>query len=124
VGVAAFGALFTSRITELLPDAAGLHITPEAMRRMSPAARAATQDAFADAITRVFAVAVPLLLIGFVLAILLRELPLRTGSGAVIRATSALEVDFAEESLVAVADPALALESVAEPAPVETSKSP
>jgi EmrB/QacA subfamily drug resistance transporter len=124
VGVAAFGALFTARLTELLHDAASRHITPEAVRRMSPAARAATQDAFADAITRVFAVAVPLLFIGFVLAILVRELPLRTGSGAVVRAASALEVDFAEESLAAVADPALALESVADPAPAETGRSP
>ena len=36
VGVAAFGALFTSRITELLGAKASLHITPEVVRRLDP----------------------------------------------------------------------------------------
>ena len=114
VGVAAFGALFTARITDLLGAKANLHITPDVVRHLHPAARAATQDAFADAITRVFGFAVPLLFLAFVFAILLRELPLRTGSGAVRRAAAALELDFAEDTLIAVGDPALPVESVAD----------
>jgi EmrB/QacA subfamily drug resistance transporter len=111
VGVAAFGALFTSRLTALLGAKANLHITPEVVRGLSPAARATTASAFADAITRVFGFGVPLLVFGFILACFLKETPLRTTSGA-LRRSVALEVDFAEDSLIAFGDPALAVESV------------
>jgi EmrB/QacA subfamily drug resistance transporter len=111
VGVAAFGALFASRITDLLGAKADLHITPEVVRRLAPAARATTTEAVADAITRVFAFGVPLLLFAFVLTLFLKETQLRTTSGAV-RRTAAMEVDFAEDTLIALADPALAVESV------------
>ena len=112
VGVAAFGALFTSRITELLGAKASLHITPEVVRRLDPAARAATSEAFADAITRVFAFGVPLLLFGFVLSLFLKEKPLRTASGDIRRAAASLELDFAEDALIALADPSLPVDSV------------
>jgi EmrB/QacA subfamily drug resistance transporter len=112
IGVAAFGALFASRINELLGATANLNITPDAVRRLPPAARAATQAAFADSITRVFAYAVPLLLFALVLAFFLKEIPLRTSSADVRRATAALEIDFAEDSLIAIADPALPVPSV------------
>jgi EmrB/QacA subfamily drug resistance transporter len=112
VGVAAFGALFTSRITELLGAKASLHITPDVVRRLDPAAHAATSEAFADAITRVFAFGVPLLLFGFVLSLFLKETPLRTASGDIRRASASLELDFAEDTLIALADPALAVDSV------------
>jgi EmrB/QacA subfamily drug resistance transporter len=112
IGVAAFGALFASRINDLLGATADLNITPEAVRRLQPAARAATQAAFADAITRVFALAVPLLLAALVLAFFMKETPLRTASGDIRRATAALEIDFAEDSLIAIADPALSVDSV------------
>ena len=110
VGVAAFGALFTSRITELLGAKASLHITPEVVRRLDPRQRP-TSEAFADAITRVFAFGVPLLLFGFVLSLFLKEKPLRTASGDIRRARS-LELDFAEDALVALADPSLPVDSV------------
>jgi MFS family permease len=112
IGVAAFGALFASRITDLLGSTADLNVTPEAVRQLSPAARAATREAFADSITRVFAFSVPLLLFGFVLALFLKEIPLRTSSADIRRATAALEIDFVEDSLIAIADPALPVESV------------
>ena len=111
VGVAAFGALFTSRLTALLGERADLHITPEVVRNLAPNARETTALAFADAITRVFEFAVPLLLLGFVLACFIKEAPLRTSSGDVRRA-AVLEVDFAEDSLIGVADPALAVDTV------------
>jgi hypothetical protein len=112
VGVAVFGALFTSRVTDLLGTKAKLNITPEAVRRLPDAARAATQFAFADAITRVFAVGVPLLLIGLVLACFLRETPLRTDSADVRRMAASLELDFVEDTLIALSDPALPVPSV------------
>jgi EmrB/QacA subfamily drug resistance transporter len=112
IGVAAFGALFASRITDLLESTADLNITPRAVRQLSPAARDATREAFADSITRVFAFAIPLLLIAFVLAWFLKEIPLRTSSADLRRATAALEIDFAEDSLIAIADPALPVASV------------
>ncbi len=112
IGVAAFGALFASRITELLGPTADLNITPGAIRQLPPAARATTQAAFADAITRVFALAVPLLLLGLVLTCFLKETPLRTTSGDIRRATAALEIDFAEDPLISIADPALPVPSV------------
>jgi EmrB/QacA subfamily drug resistance transporter len=112
IGVAAFGALFASRITDLLGSTADLNITPQAIRQLSPGARAATREAFADSITRVFAFSVPLLLFGFALAWFLKEIPLRTSSADIRRATAALEIDFVEDSLIAIADPALPVESV------------
>jgi predicted MFS family arabinose efflux permease len=112
VGVAAFGALFASRITELLGATANLNITPAAVRQLSPPARAATQAAFADAITRVFAFAVPLLVLGFVLAWFLKETPLLKVSGDIRRATATLELDFVEDSLIALGDPSLPVASV------------
>jgi MFS family permease len=111
IGVAAFGALFTSRLTALLGARANLHITPAVVRGLIPSARATTALAFADAITRVFAFGVPLLLLGFVLACFIKETPLRTTSGDVRRAT-VLEVDFAEDALIALSDPSLAVDSV------------
>jgi EmrB/QacA subfamily drug resistance transporter len=112
VGVAAFGALFTSRITDLLGATADLNVTPQAVRQLPPVLRAATREAFADSITRVFAFSVPLLLLGFLLAWFLKEIPLRTSSADLRRATAALEIDFVEDSLIAIADPALPVESV------------
>jgi hypothetical protein len=123
IGVAAFGALFASRINDLLGAAADLNITPGSVRRLPPAARVATQAAFADAITRVFAYAVPLLLFALVLAFFLKEIPLRTSSADVRRATAALEIDFAEDSLIAIADPALPVPSVADE-PIEPEGEP
>ena len=102
--MAAFGALFTSRLTALLGAKADLHITPEVVRGLAPNARETTALAFADAITRVFEFAVPLLLLGFVLACFIKETPLRTSSGDVRRA-AILEVDFAEDSLIGLSDP-------------------
>ena len=59
-----------------------------------------------------FVFAVPLLLLGFVLTWFIKETPLRTSSGDVRRAAALLEVDFAEDSLIGLSDPALAVNSV------------
>jgi hypothetical protein len=111
VGVALFGALFSSRLTELLGKAANLDVTPEMIRKLPRAQRIVTAEAFSDAITRVFLFAVPLLLLAFVLAWFLKETPLRTASGQARRAV-AFDMEFAEESLGAFGDPALPYDDV------------
>ncbi|HET8617549.1 MAG TPA: MDR family MFS transporter [Acidimicrobiales bacterium] len=89
VGVALFGALFNDRIGELLGVAAPSAMTPEQIAALPADQQAATAAAFADAITTVFRYAVPLLLAGFVVTWLLREVPLRTQSGEARKATDA-----------------------------------
>jgi hypothetical protein len=81
VGVALFGAVFNSRLTDLLGGAAPTGLTPGDILRLPVAEQARTASAFADAITLVFGYAVPVLVAGFLLTWLLREVPLRTASG-------------------------------------------
>ncbi|HEV7758241.1 MAG TPA: MDR family MFS transporter [Acidimicrobiales bacterium] len=87
VGVAVYGSLISSRLADLLGDASALSITPEELRELPTAERAATASAFADAIGGVFLDSVPLMLAGFGLAWLLRETTLRTTSGMARRGT-------------------------------------
>ncbi len=87
IGVAVFGAILSSRLavemaTRLPVDAPaellGSSVTPEAVRQLEPALRATFIDGFSAAITDVFLYAAPVLLVGFVLTWLMREIPLRT----------------------------------------------
>jgi MFS family permease len=87
VGVAVFGSLVSSRLADLFGNAKALGITPEQLRELPAAERAATASAFADAIGGVFLLAVPVLAVGFVLSWLLRENALRTTSGMARRGT-------------------------------------
>jgi EmrB/QacA subfamily drug resistance transporter len=86
IGVALLGALFTTRLTGLLGSAAPRGMTPEQIAHLPADQRAHVASAFADAITGVFAYGVPLLVVAFLLALLLREVPLRTQSGQALRA--------------------------------------
>ena len=85
VGVALFGALFNSRLASgLAGGAAGAvdgTITPQAIAALPAAQKAAFVDVFAGALTDVFLVAVPVMLVAFGLTWLLREIPLRSASG-------------------------------------------
>jgi hypothetical protein len=82
IGVALAGALFNSRLTELLGGAAPTGMTPEQLGELPPAEAAGMASAFADAITMVFLYAVPLLVVGFLVTWLLKEIPLRAASAA------------------------------------------
>ena len=83
-GAAIFGSLFTnflhSRIGPAIaasgasPAAAS---SPEALHRLPHAAAAPIVSAYAASLTQVFLWAVPVALVGFVLALFLREVPLR-----------------------------------------------
>jgi predicted MFS family arabinose efflux permease len=84
VGVSLFGAIFNSRlaieVAHALPGGAGAHVDSgslTAIRSLPGEIRLHFIDAFARALTTVFEYAVPILLVGFVLALLLPELPLR-----------------------------------------------
>ncbi len=86
VGVSIFGALFASRLTDLLGSRVPESMTPDAINRLPDDQKAQMASAFADAITSVFLWAVPLALLGWTLTWLLKEKPLRTSSGQARRA--------------------------------------
>ena len=75
LGSAVVGALFTARLA-LPPDARSL--TPDAARALPPDLRALVASAYNDALTPVFAVLVPVMLLAAVVLLALRETPLAT----------------------------------------------
>jgi len=87
LGVALFGALFNSLLTDRVGQAAavgeGRAFTPEAIRQLPETARTAYVAGFADSLTTVFLWATPLLVVGFALTWFLREVPLRTSTDPV-----------------------------------------
>ncbi|HTS95429.1 MAG TPA: MDR family MFS transporter [Streptosporangiaceae bacterium] len=89
VGVALIGALFVHRLTGRLdahlPPAAAARVsqqvssvTPQGIDHLPAAIKHAIVVAFADALPPIYAYLVPLLGVAFVLALLLKETPLRT----------------------------------------------
>ncbi|GGS95057.1 MFS transporter [Streptomyces griseoviridis] len=86
VGAAVFGTLFADRLTdalaERLPASAGSGlppadaITPQLVHSLPPALRDAYIQAYADAMPRIFLYLVPVLVLGLLLAFLLKEKPL------------------------------------------------
>lgn len=86
VGVAIYGAIFSSRLAvELanrLPADAPAElfdsaVTPAAIHALDPALRMKFVEGFAEALTSVFLVATPVMLLAFGLTWLLKEIPLR-----------------------------------------------
>jgi hypothetical protein len=85
LGVAAFGAIFASRLTDALRAApAGAHINasggqlnPAAINQLSAAYQHAVFPAIAHAVDGVFWWAVPASALAFVLAWFIKEVPLR-----------------------------------------------
>ena len=78
LGVALAGAVINSRLTGALGTEPPSDLTPQVLRSLPADERAVLSTAYADAITTVFAYAVPVLLVGFALTWLLRAVPLRT----------------------------------------------
>ncbi|MEV6314464.1 MFS transporter [Streptomyces sp. NPDC051776] len=84
VGAAVFGTLFADRLADRLahelPSGAGLpepeSITPQMVHAMDAALRDAYVRAYAEAMPRIFLYLVPVLVLGFLLAFLLKEKPL------------------------------------------------
>ncbi|MGH8901061.1 MAG: MDR family MFS transporter [Egibacteraceae bacterium] len=89
VGVASFGALLTHRLSSQLAggvpsqalSALGADlesITPQAVNHLPPEAAQHIVQAFANALPPIFGYLVPLVAVAFVLALMLKEKPLRT----------------------------------------------
>jgi L-cystine uptake protein TcyP (sodium:dicarboxylate symporter family) len=87
-GTAVFGAIFSARLAALLAatvpagvagrlDPSSLARAPEAIARLAPPVRDAVVGGIAHAVDLVFLAAVPVAVVGFVLALALREIPLR-----------------------------------------------
>ena len=101
-GVAVFGALFTAllsdRLASFLPpgalgqaglDSDSLSASPERLQGLPPALQEPIVRALSDAVTTVFLWAVPVLVVGFLLSVLLPELPLRETTHAEVRVDGA-----------------------------------
>ncbi len=107
LGVALFGAIFATRLTSELADlgpataarfSGGINISPEQVHSLAPAMREDFLLAFVNALQPVFLVGSALTLIAFVLALFLKEVPLRGTNKAV--------TDLAVEEAAAGASPA------------------
>jgi MFS family permease len=92
VGAAVFGAVLSSRLAHyLVEDLAAAGIRPgaggarvdannvQAIQQLAEPVRHIVLGAFTNALDDVFLVGVPFLVIAFVVALLLKEVPLRTG---------------------------------------------
>ncbi|MDT0397605.1 MULTISPECIES: MFS transporter [Streptomyces] len=85
VGAAVFGTLFAGRLTDALEERLPAHagaapdaesITPELVRALPPELRDAYVQAYADAMPRIFLHLVPVLVLGLLIALFLKEKPL------------------------------------------------
>jgi EmrB/QacA subfamily drug resistance transporter len=100
VGAAVFGTLFASRLSKeladklphgvKLPDAQS--VTPQLVRTLPGPVRDGYINAYADAMPRIFLYLVPVLVLGFLFAFLLKEKPLVTQHGPA--APTAYDPDF------------------------------
>ena len=94
-GVAIFGTIFANRLAYWLPrdlpasahlstKAAGalLHSTPAKLKKLPPAVHTGLIDAFSSSLHTVFLSAVPFGIAGFLVSLLLREVPLRETGAA------------------------------------------
>ncbi len=100
VGVAAFGAILSSRLTaELISLAKAAHLppgggavpglgSPEAIHNLPAPILEIILEAFTRAMSSVFAVGVPIALLASVAALMLKEIPLRSARTATPAATA------------------------------------
>jgi EmrB/QacA subfamily drug resistance transporter len=100
IGLAVFGAIFTSTLRNELPDRLPPGTTvdtdrllnsPKDIQALEPALRDGVVASIADAVASIYVVALPLVIVAFVLAWFVKELPLRE--------TSALQDSVGESSL-------------------------
>ncbi|WP_443071656.1 MFS transporter [Streptomyces sp. NBC_01477] len=104
VGAAVFGTLFADRLGKRLavelPHGAHLpdpqSVTPQLVRTLPAAVRDGYVQAYADAMPRIFLYLVPVLVLGFLFAFLLKEKPLVTQHGPGAAATTAYDAPTAD----------------------------
>jgi len=116
LGVAVFGTLFTSRLADNLTGAltanaadavrAGIAspdtLVPSAVQAAGEPLKSAIVDAYANSLAPVFWYLVPILAVAFLLALILKEVPLSEYAGMVARG----EAVNSEEELAALSKPA------------------
>jgi EmrB/QacA subfamily drug resistance transporter len=117
LGVALAGAIFNSRLSDLLGGGAPTGMTPEQISHLPAADRAELAGAFADGITLVFRCSVPLLIVGFLLAWLLKERPLRSAPASAPAPVERLDESSNGRAVAAARDTAVVVDYV-EPAAV------
>ncbi|CAM5325660.1 1,4-alpha-D-glucan glucanohydrolase OS=Streptomyces tendae OX=1932 GN=GUR47_01215 PE=4 SV=1 [Streptomyces tendae] len=106
VGAAVFGTLFAGRLTDALADripaeaGAGLPdaeaITPQLVHSLPPALRDAYIGAYADAMPRIFLYLVPVLVLGLLIALFLKEKPLVSHNAPVTDPETAQQAQHAQ----------------------------
>ncbi|WP_299167458.1 MDR family MFS transporter [uncultured Arthrobacter sp.] len=116
LGVAVFGAIFTSRLTESLTtafagsgasaeqaDQSAATLSPAALAQLPEPLQDAVVEAYAQSLAPVFWYLVPFLVIALILAITLKEIPLSETSGMVARgeAVGGEEAERMERELAA-----------------------
>jgi EmrB/QacA subfamily drug resistance transporter len=95
VGAAVFGAVLSSRLAHYLTEAlaqagirsgaGGVNVDPnnvQAIQRLAEPVKSVVLGAFSHALDNVFLVGVPFIVVALVVALFLREVPLRAGPGA------------------------------------------
>ena len=115
VGIALFSSIFTSRLVSNLEDVfAGApapsgggaeSLTPEIVKNLPEPLHTGVIDAYADALAPSFWYLVPLLALGFLLTLFLKEIKLSDIAGMVARGEAVTEEQLAAEE--AVAEPTL-----------------
>lgn len=84
IGVALVGALFAHRLEASLADMPGIDVDPSAIASLDPAQKVAYLDRFADALAGTFWYVAPVICIGIVLAVAMRENPLRDNTHRIV----------------------------------------
>ncbi|MFI8489029.1 MFS transporter [Streptomyces rubrogriseus] len=115
VGAAVFGTLFAGRLTDALADRipaeAGVDlpdaeaITPQLVHSLPPALRDAYIGAYADAMPRIFLYLVPVLVLGLLIALFLKEKPLVSHNAQVTDPESAQHAPHAPQPQTAAQVP-------------------
>ncbi|MFG2689337.1 MFS transporter [Streptomyces sp. NPDC048405] len=108
VGAAVFGTLFAGRLTDALADripadaGAGLPgaeaITPQLVHSLPPALRDAYIGAYAEAMPRIFLYLVPVLVLGLLIALFLKEKPLVSHNAPVTEPETARQPQYAQHA--------------------------
>ncbi|MFI1758283.1 MFS transporter [Streptomyces sp. NPDC020571] len=108
VGAAVFGTLFAGRLTDALADRipaeAGVRlpdaeaITPQLVHSLPPALRDAYIGAYADAMPRIFLYLVPVLVLGLLIALFLKEKPLVSHNAPVTDPETAQQPQYAQQA--------------------------
>lgn len=106
VGVAAFGAILTSRLHDEMagmlqaahlrpPAGSGALGTPDVIGKLPPPVLHIVQESFTRALETIFVVGVPIALLGLAAVLLLKELPLRTNDPPTLHPKTTTELPAA-----------------------------